>query len=286
MRQKNRAFTLIELLVVIAIIAILAAILFPVFAQAKEAAKKTTCLSNQKQIGTAAMIYMADCDDVMPITRPIDPATGLNYASNIVWPASRYLLPTDASPVTRSMWANAMEPYMKSWDMWKCPSGNDVTIITPHVAPPNGGSDVHFSYSINPYVNSYSHTGVSLPADTVMFTETGKVRGLKYMASWPLAIQLTTDPTPYRWDINANTLSAFLYQMDKTWYAHSGSGNNNVYADGHAKFAKHPSLQGSWKLKGDAAGAPYPTAWSTAGLNLKSTFVGGWWFLPLGLGDK
>lgn len=283
--RQTRAFTLIELLVVIAIIAILAAILFPVFAQAKEAAKKTSCLSNQKQIGMAAMIYMGDSDDIMPITRPINTATGLNYAPNIVWPATTYLLPTDPSPVTRSMWANAMEPYMKSWDMWTCPSGTEVTIITPHVVPPNGQREVNFSYSINPYVNSYSHTAVSVPAETVFFTETGKVKGKKYMATWPLAIQLTADPTPYRWDINANTLSAFLYQMDKTWWGHSGSGNNNVYADGHAKFAKHPSKEGSWKLKGDAGGAPYPTAWSTAGLNLKTTFVGGWWFLPLGLGD-
>src|SRR5580658_1891207 len=59
----QRGFTLIELLVVIAIIAILAAILFPVFAQAKEAAKKTACLSNTKQMGTATYIYLNDYDD-------------------------------------------------------------------------------------------------------------------------------------------------------------------------------------------------------------------------------
>ena len=60
----RRAFTLIELLVVIAIIAILAAILFPVFAQAKLAAKKTQDLSNMKQMGTATQLYLADSDDV------------------------------------------------------------------------------------------------------------------------------------------------------------------------------------------------------------------------------
>src|SRR5437773_2240746 len=63
---KRHGFTLIELLVVIAIIAILAAILFPVFAQAKAAAKKTSCLSNAKQIGTAFHLYVNDSDDVTP----------------------------------------------------------------------------------------------------------------------------------------------------------------------------------------------------------------------------
>jgi prepilin-type N-terminal cleavage/methylation domain-containing protein/prepilin-type processing-associated H-X9-DG protein len=66
MNRKNQAFTLIELLVVIAIIAILAAILFPVFAQAKDAAKKTVDLSNHKQIALATIMYMNDSDDLTP----------------------------------------------------------------------------------------------------------------------------------------------------------------------------------------------------------------------------
>ncbi|MEQ1935241.1 MAG: prepilin-type N-terminal cleavage/methylation domain-containing protein, partial [Fimbriimonadaceae bacterium] len=61
--QRQSAFTLIELLVVIAIIAILAAILFPVFAQAKEAAKRTACLSNARQIGMSVKMYLGDNDD-------------------------------------------------------------------------------------------------------------------------------------------------------------------------------------------------------------------------------
>src|SRR5580658_9982218 len=63
----KKAFTLIELLVVIAIIAILAAILFPVFAQAKEASKKTVCLSNNKQIGLGLYMYCNDYDDMLPM---------------------------------------------------------------------------------------------------------------------------------------------------------------------------------------------------------------------------
>src|SRR5215468_7141491 len=68
MKFKSNAFTLIELLVVIAIIAILAAILFPVFAQAKLAAKKSSDLSNTKQLGIATMIYLSDYDDTYPMS--------------------------------------------------------------------------------------------------------------------------------------------------------------------------------------------------------------------------
>jgi prepilin-type N-terminal cleavage/methylation domain-containing protein len=67
--MKTRAFTLIELLVVISIIAILAAILFPVFAQAKGAAKKTSCVSNERQIGTGFLLYFTDNDDQFPFVK-------------------------------------------------------------------------------------------------------------------------------------------------------------------------------------------------------------------------
>src|SRR5471030_504935 len=89
--MKTKAFTLIELLVVIAIIAILAAILFPVFAQAKEAAKKTSCLSNLKQIGLAARMYENDFDDTIPL------AGYENFTTN--------------APTT---WMFLVDPYVKS----------------------------------------------------------------------------------------------------------------------------------------------------------------------------
>ncbi len=95
--MKTKAFTLIELLVVIAIIAILAAILFPVFAQAKAAAKATVSLSNMKQIGTAQQLYEGDSDDVLPPRR----------------------LCLFTSPKTVYSWKQAMYPYMKNTDMFK-----------------------------------------------------------------------------------------------------------------------------------------------------------------------
>src|SRR5271154_6892830 len=91
--MSTKAFTLIELLVVIAIIAILAAILFPVFAQAREAARKTACLSNTKQLGLGIMMYVQDYDEVYPMNSWDVPAIGnadndlhsANYLSSVTW---------------------------------------------------------------------------------------------------------------------------------------------------------------------------------------------------------
>lgn len=91
--MKQKAFTLIELLVVIAIIAILAAILFPVFAQAKLAAKKTQDLSNMKQIGTAVQIYLGDYDDVLPMAYYLrnntDESGGIGHWSGVLQPYTK-----------------------------------------------------------------------------------------------------------------------------------------------------------------------------------------------------
>jgi prepilin-type N-terminal cleavage/methylation domain-containing protein/prepilin-type processing-associated H-X9-DG protein len=102
--MQKRAFTLIELLVVIAIIAILAAILFPVFAQAKEAAKKTQCLSNTRQIAIGLMLYCNDYDDRMPgLLAAIPPING----GNTSWP----YIPYDRQ----------IAPYVKNDDIYRCP---------------------------------------------------------------------------------------------------------------------------------------------------------------------
>src|SRR5271156_322083 len=91
--MKNKAFTLIELLVVIAIIAILAAILFPVFAQAKLAAKKTASLSNVKELGLAELMYQGDYDDYFVLAfdtgkqQATNPSTGATSTVNLTWVA-------------------------------------------------------------------------------------------------------------------------------------------------------------------------------------------------------
>ena len=111
--MRNKAFTLIELLVVIAIIAILAAILFPVFAQAKEAAKATQVLSNQKQIAIAQTLYITDSDDTLPayFVKAADASDGTWRRTDIVsWPMLFDPYIKNGKPLWPSTLADSADP--------------------------------------------------------------------------------------------------------------------------------------------------------------------------------
>ncbi|MFO8080711.1 MAG: prepilin-type N-terminal cleavage/methylation domain-containing protein, partial [Armatimonadota bacterium] len=126
----RRGFTLIELLVVIAIIAILAAILFPVFARSREKARQSSCLSNLKQIATATLMYTQDYDETMPL-----------YYRNSGIP----LVLTAQSRI---------QPYMKNEQIWVCPSGHDTYTYFEDEGYPGANSTLKGSYA---YVHRLSN---------------------------------------------------------------------------------------------------------------------------------
>jgi len=125
MRIRRAAFTLIELLVVIAIIAILAAILFPVFARAREQARKASCISNLKQIGLACHMYAQDYDELFPVD---------NHACN---PHLRFV--------------NQVMPYIKNMDIFYCPSAPNVPLsyVQPTDANKAAGNITYYYFSFD-----------------------------------------------------------------------------------------------------------------------------------------
>jgi prepilin-type N-terminal cleavage/methylation domain-containing protein len=171
MRDRSSAFTLIELLVVIAIIAILAAILFPVFAQAREKARQTACISNHRQIGLSLALYRNDYDEVNCRYRFCDPASGadalcttLANPTAYTGPLETWWAPYDGSvpggpeptgPLPthyEGLTAGFLQPYVKNQQIFRCPSytkGQVGYAMSYIVNGPMGRPD---AYVVNPTV--------------------------------------------------------------------------------------------------------------------------------------
>ena len=216
-RELRRGFTLIELLVVIAIIAILAAILFPVFAKAREKARQASCLSNEKQLGLGFLQYVQDNDEKFP---------GVNavyYKAGGAWqdyPAG---------------WANMIYPYVKSTGVYACPDD-------PTASP-------KCSYSMNYAVwnaDGRSASGLTIaqfttPASTMLLYEGGP----------------SGDPSVAMNGVNATGLAGKSdWNTDNAaplakWHDNSATRSDNyLAADGHVKYLKVSSV--SWLAGGTA----------------------------------
>jgi prepilin-type N-terminal cleavage/methylation domain-containing protein/prepilin-type processing-associated H-X9-DG protein len=227
--SQRKAFTLIELLVVIAIIAILAAILFPVFAQAREKARAISCLSNMKQVGTGMMMYFQDYDETMLQDwygdwRPSDP--------------------------TREWykWMDAVYPYVKNEQIFNCPSHslNTKYVYYKRLTAPasNYGSyRVNVTYhdpsdAWNPPTSGFGNVvtmaRLQVPADTVFVVDAvaePEWHNFPWMEWWsvndaPTGIQANSNPK--------------RFGAEGQIEARHNDMTNVIFADGHAK---------AWKLE-------------------------------------
>jgi prepilin-type N-terminal cleavage/methylation domain-containing protein/prepilin-type processing-associated H-X9-DG protein len=200
-RRTKTGFTLIELLVVIAIIAILAAILFPVFARAREMARQASCQSNLKQLGLAIAQYSVDYDGKMP------------GSGGWAWPTGV----TDAS----MQWQYVIYPYVKNRQVYTCPSsGNRVVSYAQNNWCMNGPD-----YGIN-------EASIEAPADTVQLGESWCCDTTAYNAGNADQVFRNADYT--LWDDWNRYAAANPGDWGDRNPRHNGR-SNFLFADGHVK---------------------------------------------------
>jgi len=273
MRSRYSGFTLIELLVVIAIIAILAAILFPVFAQAKAAAKKTTHLSNQKQLALAIIQYTNDVDDLYPIGK-------LQFGG--VWHDGFFgwQYPCDGNETNTDclIWGNATQPYSKSMDLTKNPAIKGQWNLYGYTGNPKGTSD-----TFNGLLQFTSTTAVASPTTTVLLWS-GELNNEwvgRNMADPLLQCDNPDAPCVYtsqgdgsNCDTNGACDYFLIYGGSPNYlkWVH-GQGDNFANVDGHAKF--HP-------LHGDIKNDPWTYTGADGTMINLDTGEFGWWTGPNG----
>ena len=231
----KRGFTLIELLIVIAIIAILAAILFPVFQQAKEAAKRTSCLSNMRQLGLATELYVQDFDYHYPQSKMTDAQPNIDDADGSIENPDNGSVFAKLLPYT-GHGSQSTEDVMFQQRMFACPSDiNPFDPSCPDVV--NIGGPHVVSYLINGYfVWGLSESEITNPAETINYAERRSVPENG-------AAQFCDDIYhPWFNTTNPNCCSTVPDEMDPftgaiSTHRHLG-GANYCFAEGHAAF-KH-----------------------------------------------
>jgi prepilin-type N-terminal cleavage/methylation domain-containing protein/prepilin-type processing-associated H-X9-DG protein len=245
-KHPRSAFTLIELLVVIAIIAILAAILFPVFAQAREKARQASCQSNLKQWATATMMYTQDYDESYPMAFGYRPDIGWMWDFVIPVPYNTTCANGVCGPLTtmanNECWVNSLQPYVKNYQISVCPSASQTDPSFIAVQAAGAPAPQNTSYTYNGLLQSSSMAAVVAPASCPMVTESqGKGSYKGYYISQPVLVCDTPADLTCSFKVAASgngASSAWFGTVNNntaTLGIH-GNGHNWAYADGHVKF--------------------------------------------------
>jgi len=217
-RGKRSGFTLIELLVVIAIIAILAAILFPVFAQARDKARTTSCLSNMKQLGTACTMYAQDYEGAYPLAWHSDPA---QYGFDVM-----------------------LMPYVKNLQVFDCPSNKTTPrwwagylryggIDKPGIPGDYAMNGDLTARTVNGIRAGLTEASVERPADTILMTEIWDTRGAS-----------KSGPEHEIFTSQKNDVCTRI-----PFKIHQGASNYN-FVDGHAKWMRVEQTWDKWLASG------------------------------------
>jgi prepilin-type N-terminal cleavage/methylation domain-containing protein/prepilin-type processing-associated H-X9-DG protein len=225
---RKKGFTLIELLVVIAIIAILAAILFPVFARAREKARQASCQSNLKQIALAFQMYCQDYDETVFPNR-----NGGGWFNDGLAPTVVPIALGGSS--AQIYWGNFLEPYSKNRQIWRCPSAGNVDTYS-------GLNNIkvrNSTYGFNGFLNNDSLPVISTPAEKIICHD-----------SWEARLDNNGDMylVPSGETLNLTQHRAYAARMREFWRHNDTS--DVAWLDGHVK-----SLPRADK---------YPTAWYTS----------------------
>ena len=278
--RGRKGFTLIELLVVIAIIAILAAILFPVFQKVRENARRSQCLSNEKQLALAILMYNQDADESYPM-------------GNSIWDASG-----NGTNNTAGNWAVSILPYIKSNGVFACPDDTLGNTVDPtasweglrisYVA--NGLQNISSNDGHNclglmcqgPANQTVTQAGVNSPSSVIMLAEAHsadlqKTGGGNYTAGFnniitgiPYFISLAPPNQCGVSNNSAGTCGAYPNGVDGAVSAHHNGLANFAFADGHvksmipAKTVPNSTASGSWWADGEydtGAGTNTPSMW-------------------------